>query len=138
MPVPNSSGTDAPRLRALLSAQWLLVREDADGRVQQSTGLQWAALLDALLTPFNNLALAQVLKSPLFSADDNDLMQLAALKSTPLRIDRLAALASELDASHPLHRAHQHLGDWSALADRIPVHDLLDRIYHESQLILTT
>ncbi len=41
-------GDDAPRLRALLSAQWLLVREGVDGRVQQSTGLQWAALIDAL------------------------------------------------------------------------------------------
>ena len=41
-------GADAPRLRSLLSAQWLLVREDADGRVQQASGLQWAALIDAL------------------------------------------------------------------------------------------
>ena len=93
------------------------------------------ALLDALLTPFNNLALAQVLKSPLFSADDNHLMQLAAHTSTPLWIDRLAEIATELDDTHPLYRAHKYLGDWSALADRIPVHDLLDRIYHESQLI---
>ncbi|HEX5636886.1 MAG TPA: 3'-5' exonuclease, partial [Gammaproteobacteria bacterium] len=93
------------------------------------------ALLDTLLTPFNNLALAQVLKSPLFSADDIDLMQLAAHKSIPLWIDRLAEIAAERDEQHPLHRAHHYLCSWSALADRIPVHDLLDRIYHESQLV---
>lgn len=93
------------------------------------------ALLDTLLTPFNNLALAQVLKSPLFGADDEDLMRLAAHKTTPLWIDRLAELAPELDEQHPLHRAHESLNNWSSLADRIPVHDLLDRIYHESQFI---
>ncbi|MDQ1363899.1 MAG: ATP-dependent helicase/nuclease subunit [Pseudomonadota bacterium] len=93
------------------------------------------SLLDALLTPFNNLALAQVLKSPFFGADDDDLMRIAAHKSTPLWIDRLAEIAQELNDQHPLHRAHQLLGNWSALADHIPVHDLLDRIYHESQLL---
>lgn len=93
------------------------------------------ALLDTLLTPFNNLALAQVLRSPLFNADDAALMQIADYSSTALWIDRLAELASQLDADHPLRRAHTYLGEWSALADRIPVHDLLDRIYHQSQLI---
>ena len=44
-------------------------------------------------------------------------------------------IAAELDDSHVLQRAHHYLTNWSALADRIPVHDLLDRIYHESQLI---
>ena len=93
------------------------------------------ALLDTLLTPYNNLALAQVLKSPFFGASDEDLMRIAEHKSTPLWIDRLAQLATTLDADHALQRAHLALHNWSALADRIPVHDLLDHIYHQSQFI---
>lgn len=93
------------------------------------------ALLDTLLTPFNNLALAQVLKSPLFEANDAHLMQLAACKETPLWIDRIALLSERLDTDHPLRRAHESIRRWREWVDRIPVHDLLDRIYHESQLL---
>jgi ATP-dependent helicase/nuclease subunit A len=94
------------------------------------------ALLDTLLTPFDNLALAQVLKSPLFSASDDDLMQLAACnRNESLWIHRLATLHTELNDDHPLRRAHDCITRWRALADRIPVHDLLDRIYHESSLL---
>ena len=39
------------------------------------------ALLDSIMTPFNNLALAQVLKSPIFSASDDDLMRIASIKT---------------------------------------------------------
>jgi ATP-dependent helicase/nuclease subunit A len=93
------------------------------------------ALLDTLLTPFNNLALAQVLKSPLFSASDEDLMQLAQNKSSPLWIERLADIGDSLDDDHPLRRARHYIQEWRALVDRIPVHDLLDRIYHQANLL---
>ncbi len=92
------------------------------------------ALLDTLLTPFNNLALAQVLKSPLFSASDDDL-QLIALQQQGNWFERLDDLSTELDAQHPLHRAWIHLNNWRSLADKIPVHDLLDKIFDQADVL---
>ncbi|MCW8955494.1 MAG: UvrD-helicase domain-containing protein [Gammaproteobacteria bacterium] len=93
------------------------------------------ALLDTLLTPFNNLALAQVLKSPLFSASDDDLMLLAQHNVSPLWLQRINDLHSELAIDHPVHRACLCLNRWQSLADKIPVHDLLDRIYSEANVL---
>ena len=94
------------------------------------------ALLDSLISPFNNLSLAQVLKSPIFDASDNDLITLASLDNTPLWIERLAILQDELPEPHTLRRAHDYLQQWRALADKIPVHDLLNQIYADSQLLM--
>jgi len=93
------------------------------------------ALLDTLITPFNNLSIAQVLKSPLFDATDNDLMLIAKQKDTPLWIDRIAELHTDLDEQHPIHLAHVYIKRWRSLADKIPVHDLLDRIYSEGNVL---
>lgn len=100
------------------------------------------ALLNTLVAPFNNLALATVLRSPLFDCSDEDLMGLAAQsRSTdpqhpgPPWDDRLALLATQLAENSPLRRAHTWLTRWRGLADRVPVHDLLDRIYCEGDVI---
>ncbi len=93
------------------------------------------ALLDTLLTPFNNLALAQVLKSPLFCASDNDLQLIAAHNNHSHWFDRLELMAEELEQQHPLHRAWYYLTRWRALADKIPVHDLLDKIFCEADVL---
>lgn len=100
------------------------------------------ALLNTLVAPYNNLALATVLRSPLFDCTDEDLMGLAAQSrgSDPQRpgphwFDRLALLAAQLPASSALHRAHTWLTRWRELADRVPVHDLLDRIYCEGDVV---
>ena len=92
-------------------------------------------LLDSLITPFNNLAIAQVLKSPIFDASDEDLITLAQIKSVPHWYDRLQQLPEGLDDSHPLSRAAKLLPRWQHLADTIPVHDLLDKIYAEANLM---
>ena len=42
---------DRARLRAMLPGPWQLVREDAQGRVREATGLQWPGLLDAVFAP---------------------------------------------------------------------------------------
>ncbi len=91
------------------------------------------ALLSTLLTPFNNLALAQVLKSPLFSATDNDLQLIAAVNNGNW-FERITQLAETLDKTHPIHRAAHHLTQWRTLADRIPVHDLLDKIFSDADV----
>ncbi len=93
------------------------------------------ALLDTLLTPFNNLALAQVLKSPLFSATDDDLQLLVAQKVQGNWFERLEFLSNDLQEQHPLRRAWLHLSNWRTLADKIPVHDLLDKIFSEADIL---
>ncbi len=93
------------------------------------------ALIDTLLTPFNNLALAQVLKSPLFSATDDDLQLLAAPKLKGHWFERLNLLSDELHDQHPLYRAWFYLNEWRTLTDKIPVHDLLDKIFAQSDCL---
>lgn len=93
------------------------------------------ALLDTLLTPFNNLALAQVLKSPLFNASDDDLQMIAMHNSHNHWFDRLASLASTLEENHPIFRAWFYLNQWRNLTDKIPVHDLLDKIFTEGDVL---
>ena len=115
------------------------------------------ALLTFLITPFADLELAQALRSPLFACSDEDLMSIAGagnrdqgfgIKDSGSRSEevlpksliphpeswwhRLQHLA---EPSPALQRAHRLLRDWLALADKLPVHDLLDRIYFEGDLL---
>jgi len=120
------------------------------------------ALLMFLITPFADLALAQVLRTPIFACSDADLMQLAQNTPSSLEVTSdlpaggLSRLASSSireaggegkklswwprlqnleSASHTLHRARELLRSWLALADKLPVHDLLDRIYFEGDVL---
>ncbi|MEJ2379567.1 MAG: UvrD-helicase domain-containing protein [Gammaproteobacteria bacterium] len=93
------------------------------------------ALLTILIVPYNNLALAQVLRSPVFSASDDDLLQLASAANGGSWLERLQALAPQLPEHSPLVRAERLLRRWSEWAGRIPVHDLLDRIYAQADVI---
>ncbi len=93
------------------------------------------ALLDVLITPYDNLALAQVLRSPLFACSNDDLIQLATDASLPCWIDRLAALAASLAPGAPLARAQRWLSRWRERAGQVPMHDLLDSIYAEGNVL---
>jgi ATP-dependent helicase/nuclease subunit A len=92
------------------------------------------ALLTFLITPFADLELAQALRSPLFACSDEDLMSLAADKEGSWWA-RLQRIAQDEDTSAPLQRANRLLKSWLQLADKLPVHDLLDRIYFEGDLL---
>jgi ATP-dependent helicase/nuclease subunit A len=92
------------------------------------------ALLMVLITPQDNLSLAQVLRSPVFSAGDEHLMLLAAEHSGNW-YERLQAVAERLQDDHALVRAARLLEQWRALAGRIPIHDLLERIFHQANLV---
>ena len=92
-------------------------------------------LLDSLITPFNNLSIAQVLKSPIFAASDEDLICLSLQHKDRKWYQRLQQLEHDLPADHPLSRAGRLLPHWHRLADTMPVHDLLDRIYAEANII---
>ncbi len=92
-------------------------------------------LLDSLITPFNNLSIAQVLKSPVFAASDTDLVSISLLHQDRKWYQRLLSMEAGLDEQHPLSRAARLLPRWRELADTMPVHDLLDRIYAEGNII---
>jgi ATP-dependent helicase/nuclease subunit A len=92
------------------------------------------ALLEFLAAPFADLKLAHALRSPVFGCADDDLIALAQ-RDEPTWWRRLRALAQSNEASPALARAHGLLADWLKLADTLPVHDLLDRIYFHSDLL---
>ena len=89
-------------------------------------------LLRLLSAPFDDLALASVLRSPIFSASEEDLMQLAREESRTSWYTRLLRLSAVPET--PLGRAQQLLPPWITRVDHAPVHDLLDRIYAEGDI----
>ena len=93
------------------------------------------SLLRILIEPYNNLALAVSLRSPVFSATDADLVLLAQHTGSDSWYERLQRMPGLDAARTALVRAQQWLPRWRAYADRIPVHDLLDRIYSEGDLV---
>ncbi|MGA7596205.1 MAG: UvrD-helicase domain-containing protein [Gallionella sp.] len=110
------------------------------------------ALLTFLITPFADIKLAQVLRSPIFACCDAELMQIAGNRqdardnrqgsdllapcSLHLATDSWWTRLQNLELPSPaLQRAAELLQRWLALADKLPVHDLLDRIYFEGDVI---
>ena len=75
------------------------------------------------------------LKSPLFSASDDDLQILASHKTQTHWFERLEFLSDELESHHPLKRAWHFISAWRSLADKIPVHDLLDKIFAQADVL---
>jgi ATP-dependent helicase/nuclease subunit A len=90
-------------------------------------------LLRALLAHYDNLALASTLRSPIFACENTDLVLLATGAGDSWH-SRLAGITAELPDQHRLVRAHRLLSRWRSLADKIPTHDLLDRIYTEGNV----
>ncbi len=91
------------------------------------------ALLTWLTRPGDDLALAQVLRSPLFAWEDTDLLALSARTEARWH-ERLMAWAQVQDAPPHVRHAARRLTDWLAQAGREPAHDLLDRIFHEGEV----
>ena len=89
-------------------------------------------LLNTLISPYDNLALAQVLRSPIMGLNSEQLFPLATA-SGGTWYERLAGLASE--QQQPYADIHAQLEHWRALTGHIPVHDLLDRIFHEAEVL---
>ncbi len=98
------------------------------------------ALLDALVSPQHDLALAQALRSPLFGATDADLMALAlAVRQAPADAARpswWAVLMQHNWQAHPaLARAAATLPQWAAWVNALPPHDALDAIYAHGDVL---
>ena len=93
------------------------------------------ALLDVLVSPGHDLALARALKSPLFAAGDDDLLWLAG-EARSLRCSWLRALLrADVVGRSALERARALLPGWMEAARALPPHDALDRIVHEGDVV---
>ncbi len=90
------------------------------------------ALLNTLIAPYDNLALAQVLRAPLFGLDSEQLVPLASGDAV-YWYERLVQLADT--GQTPYDAIHAQLERWRMLAGQVPVHDLLDRIFHEGEIV---
>jgi ATP-dependent helicase/nuclease subunit A len=93
-----------------------------------------SALLEFLVLPSADLKLAQVLRCPLFNASDDDLLLLAQAGEDPWW-RRLCRLVENAGTSVALRRAQTLLDGWRRQTDQLPVHDLLDRIFHEGDVL---
>jgi ATP-dependent helicase/nuclease subunit A len=89
------------------------------------------ALLDVLASPGHNLSLAHALRSPMFGASDDDLIELAIQAGAGG--DWWSALLDTPQPSPILQRASDLLRRWEQEARELPPHDLLDRIVHTGQ-----
>ncbi len=93
------------------------------------------ALLDALCSAGHDLALARALRSPVFSASDDDLLWLAQAANVGHVPWRQALLSAPRLPSAALVRARDLLAVWLPQTARLPPHDLLDRIVHEGDVL---
>jgi len=90
------------------------------------------ALLNVLYTPYDNLAFATVLRSPIFQCDNDDLTFIATqAKSTSW----YESLEDETTRSPLLQHAMTTLSRWRSLSGHLPIHDLLDMLFHEANII---
>ncbi len=93
------------------------------------------ALLEFLIAPFSNLKLAHALRSPVFGCSDDDLIALAGAGTSQTWWARLSALAADMQCSAALRRAHTLMSQWLQNVGALPVHDQLDRIYFEADVL---
>jgi ATP-dependent helicase/nuclease subunit A len=93
-----------------------------------------AALLRFLVVPFSDHVLAHVLRTPIFSVPDTELVRLARLSQAHSARSWWLCL-QELPKDDRLHDAARLLASWVGLAGVRPVHDLLDQIYYEGEVI---
>ena len=118
--------------RALREAGIPFVSDKRGGLLDSLEVGDLVALLSFLITPGDNLALAHVLKCPIFGAGDEDLILLAGRSESTWWLRLLGALA---EAGAPLARAADLLQRWLQAAPQLPVHDLLDIILDQGQVV---
>ena len=90
-------------------------------------------LLNILISPYDNLALAQVLRSPIFGLSSEAVA--AAGRLPPAAPGMSDWLRLAVERQQPYAAIHAQLEHWRALTGHIPVHDLLDRIFHEAEVL---
>ena len=121
--------------RALRAAGIPYLSVGRGGLLRTRFAADLTALLRCLVTTADDLALAHALRSPVLGASDEDLLHLAG-RGEPNWWLRLQGSGKDGDASPTLARAAHLLAGWREAAALLPVHDLLDRIYHEGDLVV--
>ncbi len=91
------------------------------------------AMLDVLASPGHDLSLARALRSPIFAADDSDLLWLSQQAAEQRSPWLTALLRAPQTPSAALTRAQLLVGQWQGL--RLAPHDLLDRIVHQGDVV---
>lgn len=115
--------------RALRAAGIAYFTASRGGLLDTLEARDLAALLSSLAAPGDDLALAHALRSPLFACSHADLNALAQ-RGEPGWWERLQACT----ASTTLVRAAALFRQWREAAAQLPVHDLLDRIFHQGEV----
>ena len=109
------------------------VSSRAGGLLDTLEASDLSALLRWMTMPADDLALAHVLKSPIVGACDEDLILLC--RGDGSWWQRLQQRIADSVASAALVRAQELLSGWLAASHYLPVHDLLDRVLHEGDLV---
>ncbi|MDB5807283.1 MAG: ATP-dependent exonuclease beta subunit, helicase and exonuclease [Betaproteobacteria bacterium] len=123
-----------PAIEAALRAAGIpFVTARQGGLLETIEARDLSALIEFLVTPADDLALAHALKSPLFGAADADLITLAGMGEPGTHWWPRLLAAEQLPP--PLARARRLIAGWREVAGYLPVHDLLDRIYHEAEVL---
>ena len=91
-------------------------------------------LLQWLILPFDNLLLAGILRSPIFNLTNDDLINIKQSAKESWR-EKLSDYTKNSPDNESARRANSLLTNWLESADKLPVHDLLDRIYSEANVI---
>lgn len=105
------------------------------GLLSSLEALDLCALLEFLMTPDADLALAHVLKSPIFGACDDDLITLASAREEGESWWHcLVRMETQAQLDGVLAEACARLARWRDIAPALPVHDLLDHLYYSGEL----
>lgn len=96
------------------------------------------ALMDVLYTPYNNLALATTLRSPIFHCTNDDLIDVVSAYTDDNKQSSWFEIINQLNennsCSNTLKYAINCLNRWRTMSGHLPIHDLLDMIFHEADI----
>ncbi|GAB1384494.1 hypothetical protein MASR1M50_28150 [Burkholderiales bacterium] len=103
---------------------------------QQPAVLDVLALVDALVSPGHDLALARALRSPLFGLPDDDLARLAlAARAAPPGTAWLDLLSTTELLAHDGRALHADLMQYRQWLLTLPPHDALQAIYQQRDVL---
>lgn len=88
--------------------------------------LDICALLNVIHNPERNDTLARVLRSPIFALDEQDLLELASLKGSSWFYKLSVGKWQDI---------YKMIREWNYSCNKIPVHDLIDDIYDQTDLV---
>lgn len=124
--------------RALAEAGIPTMSDGGEGLLDTLEVSDLHALLRCLVDPLADLELAQVLRSPMFDASAAALTTLAQAArcsgSWWAGLTVLAASDSPAVTGADWALWLRRLSGWRELSQRLPAHDLLDRVFHEADL----